>query len=197
MAWTNYRDVSVAGAGFQFEFSCESCGLGWRSPYKPYRMGQVARVLGSSSFLIGDLFSSFNKLRSLFGDVYKVARAGSSLSGAGANKAHDAALAEAQALADQRYHRCPQCKHQVCGDCWSDRGGVCATCDREQASGRSGGTASSDAAVVCPNCQTPSEGGRFCHECGFDMASTHKSCPGCGATQPRSARFCGDCGHAF
>jgi hypothetical protein len=53
------------------------------------------------------------------------------------------------------------------------------------------------AAVVCPNCQTPSQGGRFCHECGFDMASTHKSCPACGATMMRQARFCTDCGHGF
>ena len=49
----------------------------------------------------------------------------------------------------------------------------------------------------CPNCQTPSQGGRFCHECGFDMASTHKSCPGCGSVMPRAARFCTDCGHGF
>ena len=51
--------------------------------------------------------------------------------------------------------------------------------------------------MYCPNCQTASQGGRFCHECGFDMASTHKSCPGCGATMPRQARFCTDCGHGF
>ena len=50
---------------------------------------------------------------------------------------------------------------------------------------------------VCPNCQVLSEGGRFCHECGFDMASTHKSCPGCGTTVSRQARFCPDCGHGF
>jgi predicted amidophosphoribosyltransferase len=40
-------------------------------------------------------------------------------------------------------------------------------------------------------------GGRFCAECGFDMASTHKSCPGCGTMCARAARFCPDCGHGF
>jgi membrane protease subunit (stomatin/prohibitin family) len=50
---------------------------------------------------------------------------------------------------------------------------------------------------ACPNCRTPSSGGRFCGECGFDMASTHKSCPGCGTMVLRQARFCTDCGHSF
>ena len=57
--------------------------------------------------------------------------------------------------------------------------------------------ATAAATLACPNCQTPSQGGRFCHECGFDMASTHKSCPACGVTMMRQARFCTDCGHAF
>ena len=45
-ALTNFRDISTnpgaMGAGFQFEFICESCGDTWKSPFKPYRVGQAA-----------------------------------------------------------------------------------------------------------------------------------------------------------
>ena len=199
MALTNYRDISPSandvGAGFQFEFTCESCGETWKSPFRPYRAGQMSGLLRRFSFIFGE----FYRVGTITEMMSKVQRAsGSSMQSAG-SKPKQAALEEALALAADRYHKCSNCKSAVCDNCWNDADQLCIKCEKLAGIGRQGqgGDGASASAALCPNCQTPSQGGRFCHECGFDMASTHKSCPSCSATMPRQARFCTDCGHGF
>jgi hypothetical protein len=190
MTLQNYREITAGGddldAGFQFEFSCAECGRVWRSPFKPYRMGQLNGVLRR----VGSLFS---------GRIVDAAANG--LSGVGARGAKDAALAEAQALAAERYVECPACHRAVCKDCMDTRDGICTGCARRQADPHQAGSMPSGGrampAMTCPGCGRAHAGGRFCAECGFDMAATHKTCPGCGVLAPRQARFCVDCGHAF
>lgn len=186
----NYRDVSSGSsdvsAGFQFEFFCEVCGETSRSAFQPYRKGQLTGWLTRFAFM--------------FTDLHKFGRATGTFADAGAQGAKAEALAEAQAAAMKIYTRCDSCHKWVCGDCYIESSGECKDCAakaKAKASYSVGGSGGDANATVCPNCQTESQGGRFCHECGFDMASTHKSCPGCGSTQPRSARFCTDCGHGF
>ncbi len=184
----NFQDISSSSgtsAGFQFEFRCERCASVWQSPYAPYRSGQLSglvallsRVMGVSS-KIGNATHSMANLRS--------------------SGAHAKALADARALAAQRFHVCAECRKSVDAACWVADAGQCTTC-AQVASGAQSGAAGSDAGGgghACPNCQSPTDGGRFCAECGYDMATTHKSCPGCGALHARQARFCTDCGHAF
>jgi len=193
MAMTNFRDLSSArgeAPGFQFEFFCEVSGETWKSPFRPYRRGQV--------------FGTISKLTYWFNQLHSASRVTEHFASSGAEKAKQAALMEAQQLAAQRFTQCEKCGKWVMNTHLDDRTGRCGPC-----AGKRGGNAfgsayaaeaaeeSQGAAVVCPNCQTPSEGGRFCHECGFDMASAFKSCPGCGTTLPRQARFCTDCGHGF
>jgi hypothetical protein len=194
MSLTNYRDVSRAGsdtdAGFQFEFTCGNCSHRWTSPYKPYRRGQLAGLIYKFAYFFdghGNLF-----------------RASDAVSGAGEKRARAAALQEALGLAEQRYTDCPVCHKTVCADCWNPATRCCEGCQRKGAGSSLGGGAAasagggaSAAGPACPNCQAAFGGGRFCAECGFDMASTHKSCPGCGAMSVRAARFCPDCGHGF
>ena len=51
-----------------------------------------------------------------------------------------------------------------------------------------------DAAVRCPQCQTPTLASRlFCTACGQALA---RMCPQCGTRNDPTARFCGGCGHA-
>lgn len=198
MALNNIRDISTPlgdiGAGFQFEFFCESCGDTWKTPFKPYRSGQAAGIFRR----FGSLVNEFYKIGALTDMVYKLGRvSGTSVEVAG-GKGKAAALEEAQAMAAQRYHRCGSCKSQVCANCFDESSGLCNKCQAaEHAGGGQGSIASASSSTSCPSCQTPSQGGRFCHECGFDMASTHKSCPSCGVTMNRQARFCTDCGHGF
>jgi hypothetical protein len=190
MALSNYRDISTStsdvSAGFQFEFFCERCGETSRSAFRPYRTGRLTGWLSRFTFM--------------FTDLHKASRATGAFADAGANEARAEALAEAVAAAAQAYERCERCRKWVGRECWNGNTGSCSDCASRAASGAgatAGYAAGSGGGAVCPNCQTASEGGRFCHECGFDMASTHKSCPACGVTLPRQARFCTDCGHGF
>lgn len=198
MALSNFRDISTptgdVGAGFQFEFVCESCGETWKSPFVSYKRGNAAGLFRRFGYLVNE----FYKIGAVTDIIYKLGRAsGSSVEVVG-GKAKAAALEEAQALALQRYNRCGNCRITVCGNCFDESSGLCIKCEAVQgASAHQSNAGGPGSATACPNCQTPSQGGRFCHECGFDMASTHKSCPGCGATMSRQARFCTDCGHGF
>ena len=190
MALTNYRDLSTSSsdvaAGFQFEFYCEACGETQRSAFQPYRKGQLTGWLNRFTFLLGDL--------------HKASRASGAFADAGAAGAKADALAEATSAVAALYQHCDRCRKWVGRECWNERTDSCKTCAQgagAAAPGQGGALAPGQAGSACPNCQAPSQGGRFCPECGFDMASTHKSCPGCGALQLRQARFCTDCGHGF
>lgn len=191
MSLTNYRDlssysVSTTG-GFQYEFYCHHCPRVWKSPFKPYRLGQI------SGF--------FSRLAPLLGLGVHAQQAGQSFGDAGMRRAGANALQEAIQLAEQRYSRCALCKKEFCADCFDTRQQMCLNCvqnaQRGAAAQTGQGAAAASAGASCPNCSAPSSGGRFCPECGFDMASTHKSCPSCGAMAPRQARFCTDCGHGY
>jgi hypothetical protein len=190
MTLTNYRDLSTpssdVSAGFQFEFFCEACGETQRSAFQPYRKGQITGWLSRFTFL--------------FTDLNKASRATGAFADAGAASAKSEALAEAASAVAPHYQHCDDCHKWVGRECWNERAECCTACAQRASAGTAatpGTPAPSQAGTSCPNCQAPSEGGRFCHECGFDMASTHKSCPGCGALQWRAARFCTDCGHGF
>ncbi len=188
MALENYRDLSGGGsdisAGFQFEFACACCGKKWKSQFKPYRIGQVTGFLSRFAFLLGS-------------DAAKTSRATGHFADFGTRSAKSKALNEARQQADSKYKNCVVCENGCCKDCL-DAEGICRSCvDKSAKPG--GRTAESRPAggQACPNCSTPGSGGRFCAECGFDMASTHKSCPGCGSLAERASRFCRDCGHGF
>lgn len=194
MALNNYRELSVAGsidnvgAGFQWEFRCGCCGARWTSPFKPYRSGQLAAIVG--------------RFASLFGNMGNAGRASFTLSEMGKHGARESAFADAMAQAGQRFVECAHCHEGVCLDCHDDRKGMCRNClersaSRDSGGGGGGGGGNRASAASCPSCGTPGDGGRFCAECGFDMASTHKSCPGCGTLVARNVRYCTDCGHAF
>jgi len=195
MALDNYRDLSVGGsdvnAGFQFEFYCSNCNRKWKTPFKPYRMGQVTGFLTRLAFLVSGAANT-SRLTGTAADF-------------GSRGAKQQALAEVMPQAQRLYSNCVVCELAFCEDC-VDGSNTCKGCllkagkvqPGQDANGGYGAQSGSQAGGhACPNCGTAGNGGRFCAECGFDMASTHKSCPGCGAMAERSARFCGDCGHGF
>ncbi len=53
----NYSDQSTQ-QGFQFEFFCDNCGNGKRTPFKPFSLGKVAGLLDAASSLFGGVFNS-------------------------------------------------------------------------------------------------------------------------------------------
>ena len=185
----NIQDISSSSsdtsAGFQFEFRCEQCGSAWKSPYTAFRVGQISGLVALLSRVMG--VSS------------KVGNATHSMANLRSSGAHAKALANAKALAAQHFHVCEECRKAVDAACWVAAEGRCIACVRQPAgsAAQDAGGSSESAGHACPNCQSATDGGRFCPECGYDMATTHKSCPGCGALHKRQARFCTDCGHAF
>ena len=201
MALTNYHDLSKAGshlgAGYQFEFYCATCPRTWKSPFKPYRRGQFAGLL----FRVGRYIDSRGTLL----------RAFTAVSNAGDDGAREAALQDALELAAEHYVECPACGRAFCVECWDANGQRCPECrtssggatpahrvrHEQDDAAAAAPIASTGAAPTCPNCSSAVSGGRFCPECGFDISSTHKSCPGCGSMCTRASRFCAECGHGF
>ncbi|WP_077035854.1 zinc ribbon domain-containing protein [Pelomonas sp. KK5] len=190
MALENYQDISPSAgdlnAGFQFQFNCSNCSRHWKTPFKPYRMGQVSGFLSRFSFLLGS-------------SAFKASRATGGAADYGRRQAKEEALAEFMPQAEAMFTNCEVCGNGFCEDCVDDSR-TCAGC-RQKAGGGAHGYgndgAQGAAGHACPNCGVDNKGGRFCAECGFDMASTHKSCPACGAMAERGARFCTDCGHGY
>jgi len=197
---TNYREIGKGGTadtdvGFQFEFTCGNCSRTWKSPFRPYRRGQLAGFVYRFAYFLGDRGS--------------ISRVLNLVAGGGQSHARQAALDDALQLADQRYTDCPSCHRAVCEDCWDDRARLCERCRGDSGRGSRSAPAARSAydgstepraerqAAACSNCGAALDGGRFCAECGFDVASTHKSCPTCGTLCARGARFCPDCGHGF
>jgi membrane protease subunit (stomatin/prohibitin family) len=50
------------------------------------------------------------------------------------------------------------------------------------------------AMVTCANCNTRQPGGKFCAECGGQLAQAKKFCTGCGLEMGGAAKFCANCG---
>lgn len=202
----NYRDVSVregTGATMQLEFYCKCCDFTWKSQPKALKTARTLGLLSRLSELAGLLGNS--QARSLAIKTSSATRFASGVTAS--SKAFQEALQGAQVQAARYFEACTTCADICCDSCIVDANGQCQRCvskgygSGHAGSGSYGSEQGSQAAhaggAACPNCQVPSSGGRFCHECGFDMASTHKSCPTCGSVMPRAARFCTDCGHGF
>ena len=199
MALDNYRDIGSYGdnsPGFQFEFYCSNCSRTWKTPFKAYRKGQVAGFFSS-------LLMTFRGVRNI-GYATRLA------SDAGLEGAKSEALAEGMARANTMYSVCSKCNRAACQNCFQAREGLCENCLNQSATHARTGLGDSNggarqaagasppaAGMSCPNCRSAHDGGRFCAECGFDLASTHKSCPDCGSMALRQARYCNDCGHGF
>ena len=192
MALANHRDLSVGGsdvgAGFQFEFFCSHCDRTWKSDFKPYRLGQITGLLTRFSYFFNDLRAA-GRATGNFADI-------------GSRGAREKAFVAARQAAEAQFHTCPHCRKDMCTDCFDTRRPMCSVCLAEAADdsardARRDGAPAGGGTAHCTQCGQPHAGGRFCAECGFDMASTHKSCPACGAVLARQAHFCTDCGHGF
>lgn len=193
MALDNYRELSVSssevGTGFQFEFACAHCTRRWKSAFKPYRAGQISNLMARFGWIVGIGH----------GASHHVGNAADM----GLHGARESALGAAREQAARIFTTCGRCGDTVCDDCWSARDGCCTKCAGQPAAAAAqpdrapGAVRSAAPATSCPNCRAAHHGGRFCAECGFDMASTHKTCPSCGTMVERQTRYCGDCGHSF
>ena len=77
----NYNDLST-NRGFQFEFYCDRCENGFRTPFKPFGLGAISGVMDAANSLLG-------------GFMGKAADMSERISSASQERAHDQAFLEA------------------------------------------------------------------------------------------------------
>lgn len=199
----NFRDLSNT-EGFQFEFVCERCGNGYRSPFQADLMEKGRGLLRSAGGLFG-------------GKLSNITNAADQALDRGTNSgAKDKALAAAVEAVRPQFKQCRACGNWVCVDvCWNAEVGQCASCSpfvvdelsRAQAAAQveqirekvreTDWTADLDtttrAKVACPACGAAVEGGKFCASCGAKLNPT-AFCTECGSQIPAGAKFCAECG---
>ncbi|MEU8589594.1 zinc ribbon domain-containing protein [Streptomyces sp. NPDC048664] len=207
----NYRDMCEqhgTGAGFQFEFSCSRCADTWRSPFEPFRAGQMA----------GWLSKGMNAAWSVVGGAGRgVSDAADGLAGAHYGTQRDAAFSRAIATAREHFNRCARCTGYVCARCWDPGQGLCLACSPDTAAeaqaarqrglndmvsrhaydaGQQRGQgydATTPRQLVCPHCRTQTRGATFCPGCGHRLGQA-SGCSACHQELPDGAAFCPACG---
>jgi hypothetical protein len=206
----NIRDLSNM-EGYQFEFVCERCGNGYRSPYVANVREKGRGFLRAASSLLGDRVESLNKLSNA-AETIQYDR--------GTNSPQkDKAMREAVAAVADQFKQCRGCGNWVCVPvCWNHDIGQCLTCSPSEAEEVSRAqaaaqvrqiqekaetvdwTADIDIAertkVTCPKCSAKIDGGKFCPECG-EALSAKRFCGECGAESAPGLKFCAECGTKF
>lgn len=198
----NHEDLST-DRGYQWDFHCDICGNGYRSPFQPNVAGTVTEVLRGA----GSLISGF--LGRVGDAAYDVQRAVG-------GKAHDDAFRKAVEAVQPHFKQCGRCGNWVCQDiCWNENRGLCIECapklDQELAAAQTEAQLEQmrekvkatdytrdlnvvDHAVArCPQCGVETMGGKFCLECGARLLP-ETQCARCGAKLPDKAKFCLECG---
>lgn len=202
----NFSDLSNT-EGYQFEFRCERCGNGYRSPFVPDIKEKGRGLLRAANNMLG-------------GSLDKLTDAADNMLNRQTNsKAKDKALANAVEAVKEEFEQCRGCGNWVCKPvCWNGEIGQCVSCSPFVAEEISRAQAAAQVAQIkekvaeidftehldlknrtkvrCGSCNAVVEGGKFCPECGEKLAST-SFCTECGAEQKDGAKFCAECGHKF
>lgn len=197
----NYSDHST-DRGFQFEFFCDRCGNGYRTPFASSATGAISNVLDSASSLLGGIFGS-------------AANVANNVRSAAWQKEHDTAFQAAVEEARPHFTKCKRCGKWVDADCWNGPRGLCKDCAPDLEAEYSAAqvqAAVEDArekarevdyvsaekfkqtvAGACPSCGAALTGGKFCPECGQPVVK-RKFCTECGKEVQAGAKFCPECG---
>lgn len=203
---SNYNDHST-DKGFQFEFVCNRCNTGYRTPFKASVTGVVSSALGAASSIFGGILGNV-------ADVSERVRSASW------QKAHDDAFEEAIKELKPQFVQCPRCSVWVCRkSCWNTKRGLCKNCAPDLGVEMSAAQASRSVEEIwahaamaeedkklgkenwretvratCPKCEAPlAVNARFCPECGTKLKGAEK-CGKCGAKLTPNAKFCPECG---
>lgn len=206
MAFTdNINDLSNY-EGYQFEFICERCGNGYRSPYVKDKKEMGRGLLRGASALLG-------------GKLADISNAAESMSwDRGTNSAaKDRAMEEAVEAVKDEFKQCRGCGNWVCVPvCWNHEIGQCLSCAPSVAEEVSRAQAAAQveqiwdkaktvdwtqdvdiaerAKLTCPSCSAKIDGGKFCPECG-ERITKKVFCTNCGTEQKEGTKFCSECGN--
>ena len=188
----NYQDNST-DAGFQFTFNCDICGDGYKTTFiasKTYKkrgfwkgIGQVASI---GSQLAGQ------------SSGYTMERGAEAMSQRFQgmtpewHKEHEQAFELAQNEAKGHFHRCPRCHKYVDENDWNEQEGLCVDIKQKAENTQVYTGEITQRQTLCPVCGKPAGSGKFCNNCGAPLGL--KVCPKCGAKNPVTTSFCGECG---
>ncbi len=203
----NYSDMST-DQGFQFEFNCNRCGMGYRTRFQSSGISMISGALDTASGLFGGIFGQA-------ADVSERVRS------AGWERAHDDAFVRAMKEVKSEFIQCPRCSSWVCRkNCWNPSKGLCKECSPdlgvEMAAAQSSRTVEEiwahskmteedremlkesswreGVVAACPNCEAPlAKNAKFCPECGTKIKS-EKFCIECRAKIDSGVKFCSECG---
>lgn len=200
----NFNDLSNTD-GYQFEFRCERCGNGYRSPFQRNPVaagGKILRGLGS--------------LNNKWGIADRLGHASTEMVDRfTGSAAKDKALRSAVEAVSPHFAQCRGCGDWACRDvCWNEEIGQCLNCSPSVADELSRAQAAAQvqqikekarevdwtkdldiatrAKVACPHCSASISGGKFCPECGGNLQAASE-CTNCGTTL-EGAKFCPECG---
>ena len=203
----NYNDLST-DRGFQFEFYCDRCNNGFRTPFKAFGLGAVSGAMDVANSLLGGIFG-------------RAADATERVSSASYERSHDQAFLEAANALKPEFMQCPRCHQWVCKkSCWNTKRGLCKECSPDLGVEMSAAQASRSVEEVwahaamaeedkklsaenwretirasCPECGSPlATNAKFCPECGSKLKST-AHCTECGSKLQPGAKFCANCGN--
>jgi hypothetical protein len=202
----NVMDLSNDN-GFQWEFRCNRCGNGFRSPFQQNLASRGKGVLRMAGEWFGGKLETFSR------GVEDFNRHGY---WAEESATKDKAFTAAVEAVRPNFRQCRGCGDWACAQfCWNDDVGQCMRCSplaseelaRAQAEARTHqlrerahredlvGTMDVGAPqkLRCDTCGASTGGGKFCQHCGAALIkSVH--CRECGAEAPPSASFCMECG---
>jgi len=199
----NVNDLSNEN-GYQFEFVCERCGNGYRSPF------QRNKITAGKGLL-----RAFGSLTSSVGAADRLGNVADYLDRSTGSAAKDKALTAGVEAVRPHFRQCRGCGNWVCHEvCWNEDIGQCLNCSPSVADELSRAQAHAQveqikekvqdvdwtadldlttrARVKCPECSADVAGGKFCPECGASL-SPKDECRNCG-TDLGSAKFCPECG---
>ena len=187
----NYSDLSTE-RGFQFEFSCDRCGNGYRTKFRPSATGAVSEVLDAASSILGGFFSTASNV-------------GNRVHGAAWERAREEALVQAIEEMRPEFVQCPKCQSWVCRNtCWNNKRGLCKNCAPDLAVEMSAAQSGVAVNEIWQNAQSAEEDKvdpqawketikASCPQCGAALATNAKFCPECGA-KLKTVQHCSECG---
>lgn len=202
----NYSDMST-DRGFQFEFRCDRCSSGFRTPFKAAATATITDVLDTAGNLLGGIFG-------------RAADISERVKSAGWQQARDKAFAESLEELRPEFAQCPHCANWVCREsCWNDKRGLCKACAPDMGVEMSAAQAARSREEVwahakmsaedkqlsesnwretivasCPKCEAPlATNAKFCPECGEKLQGGGV-CAKCGTKLQPGAKFCAECG---
>jgi hypothetical protein len=202
----NVTDLSNEN-GFQWEFRCNRCGNGFRSPFQQNVASRGRGVLRMAGEWFGGKVETFSR------GVEDFNRHGY---WGEESATKDKAFTQAVETVRPNFRQCRGCGRWSCAQfCWNENIGQCMECSplaaeemaRAQSDARrhqlrerayqtdqlGGLDVGQPPKLRCDTCGGSTGGGKFCQHCGSALI-VKAACGNCGTDAPPGASFCMECG---